>query len=148
MSHNLGYIVAFVATLIPGLNTLPGIVQNFETRVFPVVSSMHVQDIQRFDDHVLIDVYGEKLRDCDPVSFEGYSSQAGVLMKSALSFVDDVSPGSSRPKGLQAFGTWEFELDDQPNATSVIAVIEHDCGFWNVRTVLGPWGIGSNVAAM
>lgn len=141
-SSNIIYPVAFVASLAPGINAFPELVKTAEVRMLPIVSEFYIEDMERGTDYVKILPIGEKNRDCKPLSFDGYSSQRGVSFESKLSFEDDPTPGNSRPKGKQSFGYWKFDLSNQPNADSVYVITEHFCGFWNVRTKIGPFKIG------
>lgn len=135
------YPLVFVASLIPGMNAVPGIVKQAELRFYPVVSDFYAESIEIEGGKVLVSVVGKKLRDCKPVSFDGYSEQNGVSFESPLKFINDPTPNNSRPVGTQSFGIWQFDIEDQPNAQDVYAIVEHDCGVWNLRSKLGPFQI-------
>ena len=138
---NTGYAIAFIASLAPGLNSLPAIIKASELILFPVVEDVSANQISSSNDEVTYKIIADKTRNCLFLSAQGYSVQDGILMKSQLSFLNDPSPNASRPTGKQSMGLWRFNINNQPNATETIAVVEHDCGFWNVRTQLGPWPI-------
>lgn len=145
LSSNTVYAAMFVASLIPAANAIPELVKDSETKLFPVVSDFRIDVVQRGHDFVRVIPIGVKNRSCKFISLDGYASQAGVSLETTINFENDPTPGNTRPEGKQSFGVWNFSLKDLPNADSVFAIAEHDCGLWSVRTKIGPFNIGEPI---
>lgn len=60
----------------------------------------------------------------------------------SVTFVDDDTPGSTRPSGEQFFGVWRFDADNLHERDQVTVVLKHYCaGVGVVATTIGPWRI-------
>lgn len=83
---------------------------------------------------VTFDVYGEKGRgECKFVPDWTVSALAtvdGKFQEVAVKFLKDVSPGSTRPAGLQFFGRWELTPPEGGTieAGPIPVMTAHDCG--------------------
>lgn len=71
-------------------------------------------------------------------------SASGASEEAGLTFVDDYSPGSSRPDGYQSFGLWEVRWPAfaEP-VVSVTFEARHRCSLLlaPIRSVVGPFDI-------
>lgn len=102
---------------------------------------------ERFDgDKLLVDVWGFKLKDCDPYpgSYEGLARDGDALRPVPFEFIDDKTPDSSKPVswfGMQYFGTWAWDVAAYPETPAVQMNMAHVCGDRVVDTVLGPFPV-------
>ncbi len=112
----------------------------------PVVQNMRHEMISRQNGVATFEVTGEKVRRCERVGTEKARvvGPDGRLHEAALLYVDDLTPNSTRPVGLQHFGIWQvrFAVYAEP-VSEVVVEVEHDCGRWvrRVITQVGPMAV-------
>lgn len=93
--------------------------------VFPVVK-MRGEIVGRTDSHVIVHMYGEKLRLCKFVKIQGYSKfPDGTLKNINIDRTDVPFKGETRPLGKFNIGTWRLWPIDGARGAAVY--IEHDC---------------------
>lgn len=89
-----------------------------------------------------------KVRDCKFIA----DSEVGYVMidelweESALTFVNDQSPGNSHPHSIYrtSLGIWEWrdEIPPPQEIQAVMATVSHDCGDGELRTTkFGPFSL-------
>lgn len=118
----------------------------------PVIIEMVAKDWRVVDDLWSASVYGIKSRgECEPHSFPW----TGVAMNRVsgeftLRFLDDDTPGSSRPAGKQSFGVWAFDGDVMVCDEIVITArhlcpgTDGDAYHYGVTTPMGPFVVGDD----
>lgn len=95
----------------------------------PVVGRAEAGSIKRSGDTVIArDVVIRKFKDCDPVpgTFHGWA-KGGVWAETGFEFLNDHSPDSSRPVGLQSLGDMQW-TDVSDGASQVALIVYHNCG--------------------
>lgn len=102
-----------------------------------------VGDVVHAGSSVIGEFIGFKLRDCSPIlgSERGFMKINGVWYEDIpFEFVDDQSPGSSKPPRIRSyFGWWEWKTEGQP--TQVMMQIDHLCGSNQFTSNFGPFDV-------
>ena len=116
------------------------------TFVIPVVIFMKpVGDVIHSGSSVIGEFVGFKLRDCSPI----LGSERGLMKIDNIwfedipfEFVDDQSPGSSKPPLMRSyFGWWKWSAVEKP--THVMMQIDHLCNHREVTSTFGPFEVTS-----
>lgn len=109
----------------------------------PVAENMSMSEITRTDDGwVTARITGTKLRNCQPIvnSESGYMQIDGPpWYEIRFRFLDDISPGSSKPVGDNDFGLWSWL--DNGAATTLVMTISHICDGKLVLSTFGPFEV-------
>lgn len=79
------------------------------------------------DTHVSAHVSGFKTRNCRPVHEGGRARIDGRMVDVRFTFLDDPTPGSSKPLGWQSFGVWDWEHPEGALPERVYLDMEHVC---------------------
>lgn len=83
-------------------------------------------------------VTGQKINDCSlvPNSQVGWAYN-GLWRETEFAFINDTSPNSSRPTGVQSFGLWAWRI--RPTDSRVRLTIQHMCGDKLILSLIGPF---------
>ena len=135
---------AFRKVAVPALVTsllISTAITGIWTFTVPVVIFMKPVDVVvHTGSHVIGEFIGFKLRDCSPIlgSERGLIKINGVWYEDIpFEFVDDQSPGSSKPPRMRShFGWWEWKTEAQP--TQAMMQIDHLCGSNQFTSNFGP----------
>lgn len=98
-------------------------------RFMPVVVGMDGAKWQINGSRVSARITGRKIWDCTYVkgSEVGWAYAGGARKEVSFDYINDLTPGDSRPAGTQDFGRWQWSnLPD--GAESVMQSVQHDCG--------------------
>lgn len=109
-------IHAFVAVSIAmgvavTVSTAADYIAEQQRRESAVVNDWQTLNWRRTATGLAVDVYGTKNLECVFVSDFEISAVAfvdGVAVEVKVRFLNDETPGSTRPVGAQSFGVWEF----------------------------------------
>ena len=123
---------------------ITGIILGIWMFAVPVVIFMKpVGDVVHAGSSVIGEFIGFKLRNCSPIlgSERGLMKINGIWYEDIpFEFVDDQSPGSSKPPRMRSyFGWWEWETESQP--TQVMMQINHLCGSNKFTSNFGPFDV-------
>ena len=140
-------MIAFKNTAIPAkVVSLPlsAIIVAVWTFAIPVVVLMKpVGDVVYSGSSVIGEFVGYKLRNCSPIlgSERGLIKVNGTWFEDIpFEFVDDQSPGSSKPPLMRSyFGWWQWSTDQEP--THVMMQIDHLCGSRQTVSTFGPYEV-------
>lgn len=114
------------------------------TFAIPVVIFMKpVGDVVYYGSSVIGEFTGFKLRDCSPIlgSERGLMKVDGIWFEDIpFEFVNDKSPGSSKPPLMRSyFGWWEWSANQKP--THVMMQIDHLCDYRQITSTYGPFSV-------
>ena len=114
------------------------------TFAIPVVVFMKpVGDVIYSGSSVIGEFIGFKLRDCSPIlgSERGLMKIDNVWFEDIpFEFVDDQSPGSSKPSLMRSyFGWWQWSAEKEP--THVMMQINHLCNHREITSTFGPFKV-------
>lgn len=111
----------------------------------PVVQQAELDVLLRGPQQLTVTMWADKVRDCRRLENKAYVIGArGAAFEAAYAWLDDPTPGDSRPMGWQNFGITHITWPRM--AEPVVAYrLEswHDCGrlMQTVHTVLGPFPV-------
>ena len=128
-----------VIALVFGFAALPSLFTAYQ-RLYPspVISDMAASHWVLTSEYVEAQITGRKLRNCVPVkgSFAGYALQGNTWHETDFIFIEDKSPDSSRPEGINDFGVWRWDVSE---AEEVMVTVTHICNGIAVPTTIGPF---------
>lgn len=83
-------------------------------------------------------ITGRKVSDCVliPNTQVGWAYN-GIWRETEFAFINDTSPNSNRPTGLQSFGLWRWRI--RPTDSRVRLTIQHICNDEPVLSIIGPF---------
>lgn len=135
----LGVIVlAFYTYVQSGAN----LSADLEGRFFPVVTNYSVNDWRREDDgSISVEAFGTKVRACAYIGTSILYGGPGVKTREAsFAYLDDDTPGSTRPVGTQSFGRINIRVVDFPVGGFIQGLVMHQChGGAPTITPIGPF---------
>lgn len=98
--HGMPWLALIGLALLPGLFTVGPVI---ETRFFPVVDNVQIEDLKRHDEGVSFYVRFDKLRPCE---FLGVSWYEGAMRRGVAFEPDSALYPRTRPVGDQYAGPW------------------------------------------
>lgn len=99
---------------------------------WPVVA-MHGHLVGRAEDAVVVEVEGEKLRDCRYARIHAFARGVDGALRDAFAVRQDhPEAGATKPLGVYNIGRWKIWPTD--DAVAVLMYSQHDCGGRIVQT--------------
>lgn len=135
-------VVAGAITFAAVIMTLWTIGPWVETKFFPVVSKLQVDEIVDDNGRTKLLVHFNKLRSCDYVGIAWFrGTKATSFERVAVELTRSASDQSSpnRPTGLQRSGPWYVSMSKRELQQNSFAVLYHKCHwFWVTETDFYP----------
>ena len=132
--HIAHMVIAIVIAIGAGFivsEAVEHIVEN-ERRKKAIVNDWQGLNWRMQDGWLVVDVYGVKNKECLFIKDYQVSAVAyvgGVPREVNLAFLDDTTPGSTRPVGAQSFGAWGFKARDglRIDRGPIVTSVAHIC---------------------
>lgn len=108
-----------------------------------IVDGVYAKAVSLTNDEFIANIVATKIADCKFLANEtsGWRFNNGLWHETKFEFLDDPSPGSTRPIGTQSFGLWKYEI--KPGDTQVRTTVCHLCSTKRICTTIGPFMISS-----
>jgi hypothetical protein len=107
-----------------------------EARYFPVITESHLTDSVLIDGKLAFRFQTTKARDCKFLDVSWFRRENGAT---ASAVIVRTAPGAlpTRPLGVNRSGWWQIQ--DEPQASSYLAVLSYDCRWpWTTTVQIGP----------
>lgn len=121
---------------------------SFAENMLPVTLAMNATPVSMSGGSYTVDVTGYKVKACTvvPGTFTGWYRSGGVWHETALTFPEDETPDSSKPKSYDPVAFGLFRWSGLPlSATHVKVTVIHNCDGALSITTNGPWKIEGEV---
>jgi len=84
-------------------------------------------------DHVVVNMYGWKIRECKYLGIQSYSiTPEGIRNDAVIKRVDAITQGTTRPLGYYNMGNWDIR--PTTGATGVVVYAQHSCDADDLRS--------------
>lgn len=135
--HGL-WTAVFIVAAFPFVVTIGA---KYEGKWFPVVSKLEIlRVIPDGEDHSLVYVRFNKIRDCEYIGVSWFSVEAGYLDRRAIVLKPDTDESdSNRPTGVQVSGPWRIAMPADEVRSQSLVMLTHQCNpLYVTRTQIFP----------